>query len=115
MAINDVASPESAQQVACQVRERGVQSVVLVGDVSQAGDVQRMIDGAVEAFIQTGKSYLYYETVRGNRYVFYPPFIPSQYIRRLLAEAIGIQNWNWRQCGREERLLSTLSRTSRLR
>ena len=50
MAINDVASPESAQQVACQVRERGVQSVVLMGDVSQAGDVQRLIDGAVEAF-----------------------------------------------------------------
>jgi NAD(P)-dependent dehydrogenase (short-subunit alcohol dehydrogenase family) len=50
VAINDVASPESAQQVACQVRERGVQSVVLMGDVSQAGDVQRLIDGAVEAF-----------------------------------------------------------------
>ena len=50
MAINDVASPESAQQVACQVRERGVQSVVLMGDVSQAGDVRRLIDGAVEAF-----------------------------------------------------------------
>ena len=50
MAINDVESPESAQQVACQVRERRVQSVVLMGDVSQAGDVQRLIDGAVEAF-----------------------------------------------------------------
>jgi len=50
VAINDVASPESAQQVACQVRERGVQSVVLMGDVSQAGDVRRLIDGAVEAF-----------------------------------------------------------------
>ncbi|HTD77940.1 MAG TPA: SDR family NAD(P)-dependent oxidoreductase, partial [Chloroflexota bacterium] len=48
--INDVVSPESAQQVACQVRERGVQSVVLMGDVSQAGDVRRLIDGAVEAF-----------------------------------------------------------------
>jgi glucose 1-dehydrogenase/3-oxoacyl-[acyl-carrier protein] reductase len=50
VAINDVASPESAQQVACQVRERGVQSVVLMGDVSEAGDVRRLIDGAVEAF-----------------------------------------------------------------
>ena len=50
MAINDVANPESAQQVACLVRDGGVQSVVLMGDVSQAGDVQRLIDGAVEAF-----------------------------------------------------------------
>jgi glucose 1-dehydrogenase/3-oxoacyl-[acyl-carrier protein] reductase len=50
VAINDVANPESAQQVACLVRDGGVQSVVLMGDVSQAGDVQRLIDGAVEAF-----------------------------------------------------------------
>jgi diadenosine tetraphosphate (Ap4A) HIT family hydrolase len=65
--------------------------------------------------VQRGKSYLYYESVRGNRYVFYPPFIPSQYIRRLLAEALGIQGWDWRQSGREERLLRTLLRTSHLR
>jgi diadenosine tetraphosphate (Ap4A) HIT family hydrolase len=65
--------------------------------------------------IQPGKSYLYYESVRGERYVFYPPFIPSQYIRRLLAEALGIQTWDWRRCGREDRLLNTLSQTSRLR
>jgi NAD(P)-dependent dehydrogenase (short-subunit alcohol dehydrogenase family) len=50
VAINDVANPESAHQVACLVHERGVRSVVLIGDVSQAGDVQRLIDGAVEAF-----------------------------------------------------------------
>lgn len=61
------------------------------------------------------KSYLYYESTRGNRCLFYPPFIPSQYIRRLLAEALGIQRWDWRQCGREEQFLSTLSRTSQLR
>lgn len=62
--------------------------------------------------VQPERSYLYYEAVRGNRYVLYPPFVPSQYIRRLLAEALGIQEWDWRQCGREERLLATLSRTS---
>jgi diadenosine tetraphosphate (Ap4A) HIT family hydrolase len=64
--------------------------------------------------VQPGQSYLYYESVRANRYVFYPPFIPSQYIRRLLAEALGIQAWDWRQYGKEERLLSTLSQISEL-
>jgi diadenosine tetraphosphate (Ap4A) HIT family hydrolase len=64
--------------------------------------------------IQPGKSYLYYESVRRERYVFYPPFIPSQYIRRLLAEALGVQTWDWRRCGREDTLLNTLSQTSRL-
>lgn len=64
--------------------------------------------------IQPGNSYLYYESVRGSRYVFYPPFIPSQYVRRLLAEALGIETWDWRHCGREERFFSTLARTSQL-
>ncbi len=64
--------------------------------------------------IQPEQPYLYYEAVRGKRYVFYPPFIPSQYIRRLLAEALGIQEWDWRQCGREEDLLTTFARTSQL-
>jgi diadenosine tetraphosphate (Ap4A) HIT family hydrolase len=65
--------------------------------------------------VQPGKSYLYYESVCGNRYVFYPLFIPSQFIRRLLAEALGIPRWDWRECGREERLLGTLSQASQLR
>jgi diadenosine tetraphosphate (Ap4A) HIT family hydrolase len=63
--------------------------------------------------VQPERSYLYYEAVRGKRYVLYPPFVPSQYIRRLLAEALGTEAWDWRQCGREERLLGTLARTSR--
>jgi len=64
--------------------------------------------------LQSDKPYLYYESVRGNRYVLDPPFIQSQYIRRLLAEALGVEAWDWRQCGREERLLGTLARTSQL-
>ncbi len=64
--------------------------------------------------VQPDRSYLYYESVRGNKYVFYPPFIPSQYIRRVLAEALGTRAWDWRRCGREERLLRTLSQVSQL-
>ena len=50
VAVNDVANPDSAEEVARLVRERGVQSVVLMGDVSRAADVQRVIDTAVEVF-----------------------------------------------------------------
>ena len=64
--------------------------------------------------IQPGRSYLYYESVRGDKYALYPPFIPSQYIRRLLADALGAEAWDWRKFGREERLLTTLARTSQL-
>jgi len=64
--------------------------------------------------IQCGKSYLYYESVLGNKYVLYPPFIPSQYIRRLLAEALGIKKWDWRAGGREKALLTTLAHASHL-
>jgi diadenosine tetraphosphate (Ap4A) HIT family hydrolase len=64
--------------------------------------------------VQPGRSYLYYESVHSKKYVFYPPFIPSQYVRRLLAEALGVGAWDWRQCGREERLLKTLSQVSEL-
>ncbi|HXR17147.1 MAG TPA: HIT domain-containing protein [Terriglobales bacterium] len=64
--------------------------------------------------VEPDRSYLYYESVRGIKYVLYPPFIPSQYIRRLLAEALGNRAWDWRQCKREERFLSTLSQVSQL-
>jgi glucose 1-dehydrogenase/3-oxoacyl-[acyl-carrier protein] reductase len=50
VAVNDVANPDSAEEVARLVRERGVQSVLLMGDVSRAADVQRVIDAAVEVF-----------------------------------------------------------------
>jgi NAD(P)-dependent dehydrogenase (short-subunit alcohol dehydrogenase family) len=50
VAVNDVAKPDSAEEVARLVRERGVQSVVLMGDVSRAADVQRVIATAVEVF-----------------------------------------------------------------
>ena len=64
--------------------------------------------------VQPERSYLYYEAVRGNRYMLYPSFVPSQYVRRVLAEALGTEAWDWRQSGREERLLTTLTQTSQL-
>jgi glucose 1-dehydrogenase/3-oxoacyl-[acyl-carrier protein] reductase len=52
MAINDVANPEAAEQVAQEARERGVESIVLMGDVSRADDVQRLVADTVDAFGQ---------------------------------------------------------------
>jgi diadenosine tetraphosphate (Ap4A) HIT family hydrolase len=64
--------------------------------------------------IEPRRAYLYYESVRGDRYIFYPRFIRSQYIRQLLSEALGSGSWDWRQCGKEKRFLDTLARTSQL-
>lgn len=52
-------------------------------------------------------SYLYYEDVRGDCHVFYPAFLPSQYMRRLIAERLGVEHWDWRSRGREESVLVT--------
>jgi diadenosine tetraphosphate (Ap4A) HIT family hydrolase len=57
-------------------------------------------------------SYLYYEDLHSNRYIFDVEYLPSQYMRRLMAEALGKDEWDWRKCGREEALLSTITRLS---
>lgn len=58
------------------------------------------------------QSYLYYESLSKDRYVFYAPFIQSQYLRRLLAENLGVQDWDWRQVDEEETLVTTYTRAS---
>jgi diadenosine tetraphosphate (Ap4A) HIT family hydrolase len=64
--------------------------------------------------VREGQSYLYYETNHSKKYVFYPPFIPSQYVRRLLGENLGNARWDWREAGREQALIDTVSRVSNL-
>jgi len=59
-------------------------------------------------------SYLYYEDVRGGCYVFYPAYLPSQYMRRLIAERLGVENWDWRNRGREYSVLVTRAEVSRI-
>ena len=56
--------------------------------------------------------YLYYECLLGERYLFYTQSLPSQYMRQLLAEALGKSEWDWRKCGKEQALLSALARLS---
>lgn len=57
-------------------------------------------------------SYLFYGDSKGGLYVFNTGPLPSQYMRKLLADAIGEQAWDWRTAGREERLLATIQRLS---
>ncbi len=55
-------------------------------------------------------SYLYFENNKRERFVFEATCLPSQYLRRILADSIGKANWDWRSCGREQELRSTIVR-----
>src|SRR6266513_2133454 len=56
--------------------------------------------------------YLFYEDLDSNRYQFSIGSLESQYMRRMLAQAMGTSDWNWRTMGIEERLLTTIHRLS---
>lgn len=64
--------------------------------------------------IKPSCSYLYYEDTCGSCHVFYPTFLPSQYMRRILAESLGVESWDWRASSREESVLVTLRQASRI-
>jgi len=57
-------------------------------------------------------SYLFYQDSNARLYLFDTGPLPSQYMRKLLADALGDKDWNWRTAGREERLLSAIRRLS---
>jgi hypothetical protein len=57
-------------------------------------------------------SYLFYQDLHAGLYLFDTGPLPSQYMRKLLADSLGIQDWDWRKAGREERLLTTMRRLS---
>jgi len=58
--------------------------------------------------------YLYYEQTDGRAWTCEVDFIPSQYLRKMVAESLGVGAWDWRECGREPALLSSISRLSAL-
>jgi len=58
-------------------------------------------------------SYLFYQDSDAKLYLFDTGPLPSQYMRKLLADALGNQDWDWRSAGREERLLATIQRLSK--
>jgi diadenosine tetraphosphate (Ap4A) HIT family hydrolase len=62
--------------------------------------------------VSPNSPYLYYEETSGEAWTCEVDFIPSQYLRKLLAESIGTDSWDWRKCGREEALITSLERLS---
>jgi diadenosine tetraphosphate (Ap4A) HIT family hydrolase len=59
-------------------------------------------------------SYLFYQDSNARLYLFNTGPLPSQYMRKLLADSLGENDWNWRNSGREERLVATIERLSGL-
>jgi diadenosine tetraphosphate (Ap4A) HIT family hydrolase len=59
-------------------------------------------------------SYLYYEQTNGRAWACEIDFVPSQYLRKMVAESLGIESWDWRVSGREQALLSSITRLSGL-
>jgi diadenosine tetraphosphate (Ap4A) HIT family hydrolase len=62
--------------------------------------------------VSPSSSYLYYEDLSGQPCAFDVDFMPSQYVRKVLAESMGIDLWDWREYGREQALVSSIVRLS---
>ncbi len=59
-----------------------------------------------------GISYFYYESNLGERYLFeISEIVPSQYIRRVIANKVGRpERWNWKNCFGLDELLRTVDK-----
>ncbi|HTU33069.1 MAG TPA: hypothetical protein VMF66_04635 [Candidatus Acidoferrum sp.] len=57
-------------------------------------------------------TYLFYRDLEGRLYLFDTGPLPSQYMRKILADALHEENWDWRTARREDRLLATTERLS---
>jgi diadenosine tetraphosphate (Ap4A) HIT family hydrolase len=54
-------------------------------------------------------AYLYFSSDASHHWVAPNPHIPSQYVRKIIAETHAISEWDWRQAGWESELLLTHS------
>jgi diadenosine tetraphosphate (Ap4A) HIT family hydrolase len=67
----------------------------------------------LQAIISEGKSYLLYIDQANNKFVSENQRLPSQYMRKKLAEVLGSKYWDWRSYQREERLILTYNKLSK--
>ena len=74
--------------------------------------IQRLAD--INEKVDPSSSYLFYEASSAKRYVFPVQDLPSQYMRKLVAESIGKRDWDWRKAGYEPALISTIQRLTPL-
>jgi len=64
--------------------------------------------------VPEGSSYLFFEDASGARLVFPASKLPSQYMRKLVAESIGKSVWDWRNSRCERELIATIQTLSPL-
>lgn len=101
---------DHAHMHAVPVKANGVLTILMQQfDGSTVGSL-----GEVKKNLSCNSSYLFFEDFSGQRYVFPVDNLPSQYMRKLVADSIGKADWDWRQCGREPELASTMQRLSPL-
>ena len=74
--------------------------------------IRRLAD--IDEVIKQESSYLFFEDSCANRYAFQVKELPSQYMRKLVAESMGKSGWDWREYGQEPELIATLERMTPL-
>jgi ATP adenylyltransferase len=64
----------------------------------------------LKARYDKGQHYLFLEEASGRKYIFdIPSVIPSQYIRKVIAQKIGKpERWDWRECWGLDEMIHTL-------
>lgn len=60
--------------------------ILQIGDITDLSKVCKEHD-----------TYLYYKDVNGKNYIITHQGLPSQFLRKVLAETLGFEKWNWRE------------------
>jgi hypothetical protein len=55
-------------------------------------------------------SYLFYRDCKAKLHIFDTGPLPSQYMRKVIADTLDEEGWDWRAVGREDRLFATIQR-----
>jgi diadenosine tetraphosphate (Ap4A) HIT family hydrolase len=95
---------------AVPVRADGVLDILM--QEFQGSNVHSLVD--MKTGLDQNSSYLFFEDASSQRHVFPVKHLPSQYMRKLVAESIGKSDWDWRKFGHEPELISTVQRLAPL-
>jgi diadenosine tetraphosphate (Ap4A) HIT family hydrolase len=104
----------------CGIEHAHLHAVPVAGD-GVLDILVRKFDGCaihslatIKETVKQESPYLFFEDSSAHRYVFSVTKIPSQYMRKLVADSIGKSDWDWRKCGQEPELITTLERLAPL-
>lgn len=73
--------------------------ISLLNDITKHNFKVKEIDGIenLKQLCQEVDNYLYYSDIDGKDYIITHDGIPSQFLRMVLAQSQGKENWNWRE------------------